>query len=208
MIHDIGFILLRTYIWLCRFRHRRGYGVHSPFAYNLIKGVFYEQGTYYAYKHLHELYNSNRLSITKRHAERIDKLLFRIANYAVPETIWFCGKEDSPTAEYLKAARPNAHIRILPDKTACRQAIATSTVPDMLCLSSSENSKELLDLMEKRAPIHAVTTWCGIHRNTRVRHQWKQYIERQHTGVTFDLYDVGVIFYNGNLQKQHYIVNF
>ncbi len=208
MIHDIGFILLRTYIWLCRFRHRRGYGVHSPFAYNLIKGVFYEQGTYYAYKHLHELRNSNRLSITKHHAERIDKLLFRIANYAVPKTIWFYGKEDSPTIEYLKAARPNACIRILPDKAACRQAIATCTVPDMLCLSSSESPKELLDLMEKKAPAHAVTTWCGIHRNTRIRYSWKQCIEKQNAGVTFDLYDIGVIFYNGNIQKQHYIVNF
>ena len=34
--------LKRPFIWLYRFRHRCGYGVHSPFAFNLITHVIYE----------------------------------------------------------------------------------------------------------------------------------------------------------------------
>ena len=41
--------LKRPFIWLYRFRHRCGYGVHSPFAFNLITHVIYETTPYYKY---------------------------------------------------------------------------------------------------------------------------------------------------------------
>ena len=44
--------LKRPFIWLLRFRHRCGYGVHSPFAFNLITQVIYENTPYYKYKDL------------------------------------------------------------------------------------------------------------------------------------------------------------
>ena len=44
--------LKRPFIWLYRFRHRCGYGVHSPFAFNLITHVIYETTPYYKYREL------------------------------------------------------------------------------------------------------------------------------------------------------------
>ena len=44
--------LKRPFIWLYRFRHRCGYGVHSPFAFNLITHVIYESTAYYKYEEL------------------------------------------------------------------------------------------------------------------------------------------------------------
>ena len=41
--------LKRPFIWIYRFRHRCGYGVHSPFAFNLITHVIYENTPYYKY---------------------------------------------------------------------------------------------------------------------------------------------------------------
>ena len=46
--------LKRPFIWLRRFRHRRGYGVHSPFAFDFITDVVYERTAYYKYKDLRE----------------------------------------------------------------------------------------------------------------------------------------------------------
>lgn len=46
------FLLKRPFIWLARFRHRCGYGVHSPFAFDLITNVIYERTPYYAYSSL------------------------------------------------------------------------------------------------------------------------------------------------------------
>ena len=41
-MNRITLALKRPFIWLRRFRHRCGYGVHSPFAFNLITQVIYE----------------------------------------------------------------------------------------------------------------------------------------------------------------------
>ena len=51
-MNRITLTLKRPFIWLSRFRHRCGYGVHSPFAFNLITQVIYESTPYYKYKDL------------------------------------------------------------------------------------------------------------------------------------------------------------
>ena len=50
MMNRILLALKRPFIWLYRFRHRCGYGVHSPFAFNLITHVIYESTPYYKYE--------------------------------------------------------------------------------------------------------------------------------------------------------------
>ena len=49
-MNRITLTLKRPFIWLSRFRHRCGYGVHSPFAFNLITQVIYEYTPFYKYK--------------------------------------------------------------------------------------------------------------------------------------------------------------
>lgn len=51
--------IVRPLRWLLRFRHRRGYGIHSPFAFSFVTGVVYEQGTYYAYPELKAMYKNS-----------------------------------------------------------------------------------------------------------------------------------------------------
>ena len=54
-MNRITLALKRPFIWLRRFRHRCGYGVHSPFAFNLITQVIYENTPYYKYKDIKKL---------------------------------------------------------------------------------------------------------------------------------------------------------
>ena len=51
-MNSIAETCMHVFVWCCRVRHRRGYGVHSPYAYNLIKQVFFETETFYAYEEL------------------------------------------------------------------------------------------------------------------------------------------------------------
>ena len=53
-MNRISLLCKRPFIWLARFRHRCGYGVHSPFAFHLITGVIYEKTPYYKYAVLQE----------------------------------------------------------------------------------------------------------------------------------------------------------
>ena len=67
-------------IWLARFRHRKGYGVHSPFAFRFITDVIYESHPYYGYALLDRgLPLSMRLRV-----RRGLHLLLRIANHLQP----------------------------------------------------------------------------------------------------------------------------
>ena len=82
--------LKRPFIWLYRFRHRCGYGVHSPFAFNLITHVIYESTAYYKYEELAKAQKQLELEKDKRwkyESKKVKRLLFRLVNYAQPETI-------------------------------------------------------------------------------------------------------------------------
>ena len=66
-------------IWLRRFRHRKGYGVHSPYAYNFLRDVIYESNHYYAYDEIEKKVKGNcwqRMVMRKR-----ERLLFRLKNW-------------------------------------------------------------------------------------------------------------------------------
>lgn len=71
-------------LWLRRFRHRCGYGIHSPWVFELVTGVIYEPSEYgfYAYSQLPKVpgWQSKNL-----------KLLLRLANHFQPECVTLCG---------------------------------------------------------------------------------------------------------------------
>ena len=70
-------LLTNPYIWLRRIRHRKGYGVHSPFAYDFIRQVLEEHDAYYAYSVI-----DSRLKWWQRFRyRRHQHLLFRLHNF-------------------------------------------------------------------------------------------------------------------------------
>ena len=48
----------------------------------------------------------------------------------------------------------------------------------------------------------------GIKRNAATRRFWKQVMENERTGVCFDLYYCGIVFFDRARHKQNYIINF
>lgn len=114
--------LKRPFIWLYRFRHRCGYGVHSPFAFNLITHVIYETTPYYKYKELAS--EQKRLMPQKDRAWgyeslKVKRLLFRLVNYAQPATIVDAGMQ-AASSLYLKAAKEGADYTAAADLSELR----------------------------------------------------------------------------------------
>ena len=75
--------LKRPFIWLSRIRHRCGYGVHSPFAFELITCLIYEKTPYYAYKELEaeeKKQKRNHGKGWKSESRKVKRLLFRLVN--------------------------------------------------------------------------------------------------------------------------------
>lgn len=95
-------LLVRFFYWLCRFRHRCGYGIHSPFAFSFVRGVIYERGRYYAYDRLTEVYRS-----TECPEMRLKDyfLCFRLANASRADRVYCAPTLAAPLSAFLHSAR-------------------------------------------------------------------------------------------------------
>src|SRR5699024_3681908 len=102
--------LKRPFIWLYRFRHRCGYGVHSPFAFNLITHVIYESTAYYKYEELAKAQKQLELEKDKRwkyESKKVKRRLVRLVNYTECETIGEAGTLAASALD-LKAGKEGA----------------------------------------------------------------------------------------------------
>ena len=98
----------RTLRWLRRFRHRRGYGIHSPFAFGFVTGVVYEAGAYYAYAPLAQKWRGMLNGCPLRPKDL--RLLLRLANFQHPACCWCVGyAADGAEVAWLKAGSSGTH---------------------------------------------------------------------------------------------------
>lgn len=201
---------MRFLVWLSRFRHRRGYGVHSPFAFGFITDVVYNRGEYYAYAELKEqrsiIIKESSAKRGKASAKRLlrekdDRLLFRLINFAAPSTALVIGPAARLSLPYLKAGR--RHCQFLTDAT---EALSEQTPIDFFYTTASPQWSALF----ARATALASPTACfvvhGIHRTRRDLQAWRTLTADSRIRVTFDLYDFGIAFFHPHLQKQDYTV--
>ena len=168
------------WIWLRRFRKRRGYGVHSPFAYQFLQQVVFERLPFYAQKGLDKKLNW----CEKARKKKVCHLLFRLSNYVQPESLYMpqgAGME----YEYLQAGCKRAQLQ-----TALKHKGKT------LCLLKSPDEDVCKYLDEE-----SVLVLDNLHRH-------KKWFATLPAIVTFDLYDIGIAFFNPKHNKQHYIINF
>ena len=199
----------RPWVWIRRFRHRRGYGVHSPFAYSFLRGVVYERGTYYAYAALDGLHPW-WVRWLKAYPLQCSRLLFRLANYVHPHTIVLLG--DRPTERaYMAAAVPTARWvtpdGMPPDGTSPHSTpspLEHSAPPDLLFVSHEHLKPFHLPPMPPASMVIAE----GIHHDSDALAAWHRLQHDPQTVITFDLYDYGIILFGPRLNRQHYIVNF
>lgn len=195
-------ILRRSLIWVRRFRHRCGYGVHSPFAFNLLTGVVYEKGEFYAYAPLQELRGKSK------GREKDDRLMLRLANDHRPDTCLAIHPENEATVYYLKAGCRSCRTKQAAAWTpAVENALQTWGKVGMLYLDHPQWA-ELLEKAQPHIDEHTLIVVKDIRRNKQSARAWKEWEEREPLRVTFDLYHFGLAYCWQRLNKQHYVVNY
>ncbi len=210
-MNRITLALKRPFIWLYRFRHRCGYGVHSPFAFNLITQVIYENTPYYKYEELAEKEKQQALQKDahwKYESKRLKRLLFRLVNYTQPDTIVDAGTL-SASALYLKGGKEGAGYTSASDLS---ELFLEAGVPvGFLYLHDYRRPgfvEEVFRLCAARTTGKSVFVIEGIHYSRQMSALWKRMQQDERVGVTFDLYDLGILFFDKTKIKQDYIVNF
>lgn len=206
---NLLFYLKRPFIWFSRFRYRCGYGVHSPFAFSLITDVIYEKMPYYAYDLLK---TEQKKRITTQGWEkgipRINRLLFRLVNKVQPATIIEVG-QPSAASLYLQSAKPSAEYLFASDLSEL--FLDADTPVDFLYLNDYRNPdlvEEVFNICSRRTTLKSLFVVHGICYSKAMKNLWKQLQNDERVGITFDLYDVGLLFFDTTKIKQHYIVNF
>lgn len=232
VMHEVG-PLKRIWIWCRRFRHRCGYGVHSPFAFNLITWVIYEKYSFYPYQELDKLRSRLIKDGEKKllNSSKVDKLLFRLVNWMQPQEILEIGTQTGLSTCYMASAKRDARITTISSGNIIVPEEGYSNIKKYKV--NSKNSENVIsDYLERISlldfvhfnrytperviykkiypKIHrrSLLVIEGIHSSKAMLEWWNELIKDERTGITFDLYEIGLIFYDKTKIKQHYVVNF
>ena len=223
--------LMRAGVWCRRFRHRCGYGVHSPFAFDLITRVIYERLPYYGYEYLDQCCKNFTSSSGGSASRKVCRLLFRLANEMQPRQMLDLGTGNGLPALYLSMAVKKCPVLTLDEADCLADARmfsscgnVVSRVGDMPhALLSCLPSFESLDFVHFNArrpervlweellvKTHGRTLFVieGICSSPAMKAWWTDVVADSRTGITFDLYDLGLVFFDLKKIKQHYVVNF
>lgn len=173
--------MVRLWVYLSRMHHSLGFGIQSPTDYAFVRYVVNEHWPYYAYQQLDAVMDDS----LKR---KLGKLYFRLANWRQPsemlrdeyETFWLagCGK--------TKMVEEVSHIEL------GRMA---------LC----DDYRQLMPAIYNKVDSQSVLVIEGIYHDWDFWHEVEQ---DPRTGVTFDLYYCGIVFFDTSRHKKNYKVNF
>lgn len=194
---NLGYYIKRFWIRLCRISHRKGYGIHSPFAFNLVTGVIYERAQYYAYAELAEKFAAE----ARDYPQRDLRLLLRLCNDAGPRRGIIICPENQAIPAYLKKGC-----------TAC-QFTTHAAVPqgdagsiDWAYIGTDADLADALPRLLTLASDRCVIVIRHIYRTPQTAAAWEQLKSDERVRVTFDLYDYGLAYFESRLNKEDYVI--
>lgn len=195
----MNYKVLRYLHWLRRIKYCRGFGVQSPSAYRFIRYVINEHYPYYAYDELRK--ELPRLdSLTRKRME----LYFRVANFR-QASLWldFCERNDV-IATYVGRGCHATQVRRITDL----QQITADDRIEVLRICPSAGCEALLEAALQQTDDHTLFIIEDIGYNDTAKRMWQKLLDSDLTSVSYDLYYLGIAFFDSKRYKNNYIVNF
>lgn len=204
----------RIIVWLSRISHCRGFGIQSPWAYNVSRYVINEHWRYYRYREIEE--GLGRLTAVER---KLGQLYFRLANFVQPLYFAELG-HDKRRATILETYAKSGCGRCL--TVSCRDMASVPVASDearaagerennarliLVIDGASADAKEIASLCRSLAK-HDYIVIEDIAAEPNARAAWQELKESLQGVLLFDLYYAGVIYVDPGRYKQHYIINF
>lgn len=188
--------LKRMLVWMRRMRHSRGFGVQSPYDYRFVRYVVNEHWPYYAYDDL-----KRHVPDIDRRTRKLCRLYFRIANWRQPHTIIDYRPETDAYRRYMQAGCRKATITRQPSPTAQQPT-------ELVRMSLTGDYEQFYETVASHADNRSLLIVERIKRDKETKTFWQHIQQDDRTGVTFDLYYCGIVFFNKQRYKQNYVVNF
>lgn len=184
-------------LWMCRSPHSRGFGIQSPSAYSFVRYVVNEHYPYYAYEALDAQHADRKLTDRK-----VGRLLFRIANFWQPQYTFI---EPSFLSSYVSAGSRKTRVMGWERPEEKNNPYVEKT---LLVAGADMLDEEQRHVLMEKSSGSTLLVVLGIHATRQARQRWQSIVDDDSTGVTFDLYHCGVVFFDKSKHKRQYVVNF
>jgi|GEM_PF-189799 len=219
--------------WIRRKRNSLGFGIQSPNDFYFVQHVLREDSPYYAYTELHKM--QQQLPTDLPHlSEESYRLLFRLANHIYPHTIIEVGTGAGLSACAMTMAHPMGECitidgaiparqlavrdRLLADfpqitvrngdeMALLQQVLSTKNHIGLLHIAHTIHYKEATRLALPHITDNTLFVIQGIRDNEEKRIWWEALQEERHTGVSYDLGETGLMFFDRSRHKDMYWVN-
>lgn len=174
-----------------RWRHTRGYGVHSPFAYEVVSEAVHPRRIYAYYGDTDIECSLLEAGLRAPHAERLARLLLRVCAIVRPEAVFF--SETLPPALDITM---EAAVRAADSYTAITRFPEEADECSLAVFSGEDN----LSLIEGLAGISGMTLLLD-----EVSTEFQERIfKRVPQGLWLDGYGKALIFNRPGMTRTHY----
>lgn len=214
-------------------KHSKGFGVHSPFAYDIIREVIEERCAYYAYYTMQRTYAKDSPMTMK-----VAALLLRLANRFRTRTIlevccdggytalplvltdsrnritsitWKNGEGEkrllASTRKVLQCSKRASQVSFLESLDALPEDYRADmiVISDLPKAFDAEQFESWLKLHSHESSI----IWLkGIRPKGKFHELWAKFFNDENIEITMDLYDYGLVIRRPRFFKQHYVVSF
>ncbi len=183
---------------LTRIFRSKGFGIQSPWAYSLDRDVINEHHPYYFYSDFRAMHPH-----IGHDARKLCLLFFRLANYVRPVAVLDAAVTDGACEECFIAGCASTHyIKV------GSQLPPASEAPVIYVCRAADIGSVIVECMLSQAKPGSLLIVVGIHADKRCRQLWQKLCADGRTGVSFDLYLCGLVFFDLKMTKNHYVINF
>ena len=165
--------------------------------------------------------------------EKVDRFLFRLANYLQPVNIVEVGTGSGLTTRYIAEACPKSSVLIISDMREesverifssqsnitylsgnavdkMEQVLSTTKAPlDLIHVADIPDYREVVEKILPFVHERTCLVVANPYGSEEKKRWWKEVLlADQLVRVTFDLYDVGLVFFDKKRAKENHIVNF
>lgn len=196
----------RIFIWISRIGYCRGFGIHSPWAYRMVRYVINEHYPYYAYEILDKRFP--KIDIVTR---KLCKLCLRLVTCLQPRVVVCVGDNSDVFAEYINAGcRKSMYIATSADVCSddFKRMLDRMGGADFIRIVPQGNFYDLFHVVCNSVTNGSMIMLHDIYSDSYARRLWRYIVKDLHGVVTFDLYYCGLVFFDDKRYKKNYIINF
>ena len=196
---------LHSLVWLSRFRYRRGWGIHSPFAYRFVHEVVFPDGNFAEYRTLADMRRSNGVTTWPRY----DRLFLRLAHFAKPGNVVVFGRNAHIVSRYISCGhKPETMCSHNNNLNETLRSIEAMPSVDMLYVNDAAAAERLYNAAIGRVQPESMMVIRGIGHDDALRRLWKRIEADDRTVITFDLYYLGIVMFRRGMSKEAFKVCF